>query len=198
MRPEPVEEDMDDDHPPDSTGYTLEMISPGHFRARLPSADYGDLLAGGQRVEVAMVVQRTPDWVLLQTRNHYPPGVFRLPLGRVGAGESPEEAARRELHEEANLVVGEIRHLFTLEYCLDEVSGDLRTEVYLITSPEGSLQPNQPSDAINAWREASLADLALLAREHERLDGEWRGWGLYRAALHRAAARVMCPDCPTE
>ena len=191
-------ERMDDDHPPDPGQYPLENISPGCFLVRLPSADYGDLLANGPRVEVAMVVQRAPDWVLLQTRDHYPPGLFRLPLGRVRAGETPEEAARRELHEEANLVVGEIRHLLTLRYKVEGVDGDPRTEVYLITSPEGSLHPNHPSDAINAWREASLADLALLAGEHERLDGEWRGWGLYRAALHRAVARVLCPHCPTK
>lgn len=191
-------EDMDDEHPPDPDEYTLENVSPGCFLVRLPGADYGDLLSEGQCVEVAMVIQRAPDWVLLQTRDHYPPGLFRLPLGRVRPGETPEDAARRELHEEANLVVGEIRHLFTLQYMIEGVDGDLRTEVYLITSPEGSLHPNVPSDAINAWREATLADLALLAREHERLDGDWHGWGLYRAALHRAAARVLCPDCPTE
>jgi ADP-ribose pyrophosphatase YjhB (NUDIX family) len=158
--------------------------APDRWRVRLPKLDYRTVLRPRRRGEVAMVIQRTPGWVLLQTKGHYPPGVFRLPTGTVHARETPEAAMLRELHEEANLVPGAVRRLCRVDYEITGGRKDFFTEVFLIEAPRGELKPNDPSEAIDAWREAMISELTTVAEELRRLDPPWRGWGLLRSVVH--------------
>jgi 8-oxo-dGTP pyrophosphatase MutT (NUDIX family) len=67
--------------------------------------------------EVALVLLVDPSGaVLLQQRDEdmaVSPNQWSLPGGRVEPGETPEEAARRELLEEAGLTAGELHPLWS-------------------------------------------------------------------------------------
>jgi 8-oxo-dGTP diphosphatase len=79
--------------------------------------------------------------VLVVTRGPGNRGAFGMPGGKVEAGESLEEAARRELHQETGLVAGPLVELYDgpsgdgIFWCTcffaSALSGDLRS------SPEG-------------------------------------------------------------
>jgi ADP-ribose pyrophosphatase YjhB (NUDIX family) len=131
-----------------------------------------------------MVIQRCPGWVLLQTKQHYPPGLFRLPTGSVHSEETVAAAMLRELHEEANLVPGGHRRLARLDYLVEDGRCDFFTEIFLIEGPRGELQPNDPKEAINAWREAPVSELSRIAGDLRSLEPPRQAWGLFRSVLH--------------
>ena len=138
-----------------------------------------------------MVIERTRGWVLLQTKAHYPPGIFRLPTGTIHARETADAAMLRELHEEANLVPGEFRRICRVEYEIDGGRKDFFTDVYLIEAPRGELRPNDAAEDINAWREAMLSELTSVAADLRRLDPPWQGWGIFRSVLHDLVPRLL-------
>lgn len=171
----------------------VEVTAAGtdRWRARLPKLDYRTVFRARRRGEVAMIIQRTPGWVLLQTKQHYPPGIFRLPTGTVHARETAEAAMLRELHEEANLVPGAVRRLCRVDYEITGGRRDFFTEVFLIESPSGELKPNDATEEINAWREAMISELATVAEELRRLDPPWQGWGLFRSVVHEIVPPLL-------
>ncbi len=169
-----------------------EYRGAGRFCVRLPGdQSYRTLLAPARPGEVAMLVEQAAGWMLLQTKSHYPPGIFRLPTGTMNPGETPEQAMLRELHEEANLTPGRYRRLLRLDYLVEGGRQDMSTHLFLVEQPSGQLKSNDPEEAIEAWREAPLHELDVIADELVRLSGEWKGWGMYRAVLHRLAAREL-------
>lgn len=62
---------------------------------------------------------------ILLIRNTYGPQHWTVPGGRIDSGETPEEAARREVQEEVGLPLGEVRFIgqfvTTREYKHDTV-----------------------------------------------------------------------------
>jgi mutator protein MutT len=72
-------------------------------------------------------------------RNH--PGQWALPGGRVDAGETPEETARRELHEELGLELGPDDALGRLDDFVTR-SGYVITPVVYWGGPARALHPN--------------------------------------------------------
>lgn len=191
---------MDGDQPLEAGGAPEVILDGERARVRLPDLDYRSLLRPRRHGEVAMVVERAPGWVLLQTKAHYPPGIFRLPTGTIHARESADAAMLRELHEEANLVPGAFRRLCHLEYEIEGGRKDFFTDIYLIEAPKGQLRPNDAAEEINAWREAMLSELPAIAADLRRLEPPWQGWGIFRSVLHELAARLLAsrPGPPLE
>lgn len=169
----------------------IEQVGEARYLAHLPDLDYLNLLAPHRQGEVAMVIQRTPGWVLLQTKAHYPPGTFRIPTGTVRKGEAVERTLLRELKEEANLTPGSQRELFMLDYDVEGGRKRFSTIAYLVERPEGELMPVDTSERIIAWREAQVSELANVARELRRLEPPRQGWGLFRSAVHQLLAQVL-------
>jgi 8-oxo-dGTP pyrophosphatase MutT (NUDIX family) len=169
----------------------LERLGGSRFRIRLPDIDYRTLFSPYRRSEVAMIIVRSPGWVLLQTKFHYPPGIFRLPTGTVHEGELAEDTMRRELYEEANLKPGRVRPLFHLEYDIEGGRTDFFTEAFVIEEPRGDLKPNDKEEKIEAWREAPVHELPSIAQDLRRLEAPWGGWGLFRSVIHDLAAELL-------
>jgi 8-oxo-dGTP diphosphatase len=68
-----------------------------------------------RRVAVVFLVDRQGR-ILMQHRDAHAkvsPNQWAVPGGRVEPGERPDEAARREIHEETGLTVDEIEHFWT-------------------------------------------------------------------------------------
>jgi ADP-ribose pyrophosphatase YjhB (NUDIX family) len=172
---------------------SIVSLGPERFQVQLPDMNYKQLLASHRRAEVAMVIQRTPGWVLLQTKLHYPPGLFRVPTGVIRKEETPDETMLRELREEANLTPGRHRRLFRLHYAVEGQRKDFFTEAFLIEAPQGELMPLDRTEAIIGWREAQVSELVEVARELRRLEPPRDGWGLFRSAVHQLRGRVLAP-----
>lgn len=93
------------------------------------------------------------DRVLLIQRNRKPYfGMWSLPGGRLEPGESPEEAAQREVLEEVGL------HCFRLMPIrrMELGTGNFLLQVYATEGFEGEIVA---SDEISAWRWVRLDEL---------------------------------------
>ena len=171
----------------------LTELDPGRFLARLPRGHYKSMTAPHRPAEVAMVIERAAGWILLQTKVHYPPGVFRIPTGAVQPGEQAEQAMLRELMEESNLIPGSHRVFLRLHYEVDGRRQSFHSDAFLIQRPRGELRPLDPHEGISAWREAPVRELDQVARELRQLAPPRHDWGVFRSALHQCVARVL-PD----
>jgi 8-oxo-dGTP pyrophosphatase MutT (NUDIX family) len=69
--------------------------------------------------ETAGVFVRDGDRFLFFERTMFPVAALTVPAGHVDAGESPERAALRELHEEAGWRAPGVRHIVT-----EDIPGD--------------------------------------------------------------------------
>ncbi len=138
------------------------------------------------RGEVIMAIVRPSGQVLLHTKNFYPPGVYRLPSGRVLWHEKVEEALRHEVHEETSLDVKIERFLGLLEYEFRCKANSLRFVSYIFQLRElgGDLCCRDDREGITDFREASVEDLSAIAQQLECLADQWQDWGTFRAIAH--------------
>ena len=79
------------------------------------------------------------------TRRFYP-GVWDVFGGHRKAGETLEEALRRELSEELGIVVTQGRFLLTAEEPNAEKYGEIRYHIYLVTEWSGEPENLQPKE----------------------------------------------------
>jgi 8-oxo-dGTP pyrophosphatase MutT (NUDIX family) len=145
-----------------------------------------------------MLIERVPGWLLLQTKSHYPAGVFRVPTGTIAPGESSDAALVRELLEEANLTPRSYWRLFRLCYTVDGGRNDFFSDAYVIQQPEGMLKPNDLDEQISGWREAQVSELETVADDLCCLEPPRHDWGKFRAVLHRLAAQHLHPQQESE
>jgi ADP-ribose pyrophosphatase YjhB (NUDIX family) len=88
----------------------------------------------GQIILAASVALRHGERLLLVERGRAPArGQFAFPGGRLEQGESPEEAARRELFEETGLVAGELTLFQVIDLGGDEDSNNVLFRLHVFT-----------------------------------------------------------------
>ena len=84
--------------------------------------------------------------VLLQHKavGRFGGGFWNAPGGKIADGESPEDAARREVLEETGLTIDELRDCGTVVFYLDGVDEpDIHIRVFVTGQFEGALQANE-------------------------------------------------------
>jgi 8-oxo-dGTP diphosphatase len=100
--------------------------------------------------------------VLLVRRGRAPgKGLHAFPGGRVEPGETLEEAARRELHEETGLAAGVLAPLTTVAIPDDAGRPAFELTVFLGTDATGELTPGDDADEAAWFDAAGVAALAL-------------------------------------
>ncbi len=151
--------------------------------------------------EVCMVVRRPNGRLLTMTKTFYPRGVSRLPTGGINHGEPILAALLRETLEETGLQV-ELRSFlaavayhtrkaqdapvfYTFAFLLDEMGGTL-----------GTLDEAERVEAFYEVEPATLPELAVKLEHVEdvystEIDGRWRDWGYFRAAIHRVVWEAL-------
>lgn len=164
--------------------------APLRVHESLPDGAF-DPLRSPRTGEVALVVLRKNGRVLLNTKDFYPDGAFRIPTGGIQAGESVEAALWRETGEETNLDVEVARFLAVITYDVPERPRAFTTYAFLLREVGGELRVNDPDERISGWREVDVAELKGVAERLAGLDGEWRGWGVFRSVVHRVVGELL-------
>jgi ADP-ribose pyrophosphatase YjhB (NUDIX family) len=185
----------------------LEQLADAYGQPLLRATDLGnsnlfDPLNRTDRYgEVCMVVRRPNGRLLTMTKTFYPRGVSRLPTGGINHGEPILAALLRETLEETGLQV-ELRSFlaavayhtrkaqdapvfYTFAFLLDEMGGTL-----------GALDEAERVEAFYEVEPASLPELAARLEQVEdiystEIDGRWRDWGYFRAAIHRVVWEAL-------
>lgn len=118
-------------------------------------------------VDVIIFTLRENDLqVLLIKRGHSPfEGMWAIPGGFVGLGESLESAAKRELEEETGVRDVYLEQLYTFGDLNRDPRGRVITVAYFALVPADAVQPHAGHDASDA-RWWSVYDLPSLAFDH--------------------------------
>lgn len=150
--------------------------------------------------EVCMVIRRPAGTLLLSTKTFYPPGAYRLPTGGIAVGEGIEAALRRESHEETGLETVLRRFLAVISYrARGEPAPCFHTFAFLLDETGGTLGSLDPDEEILDYREVAPAELptvadalsAIASSPGDRIAGDWRDWGRFRAAVHRVVHQAL-------
>ncbi len=112
----------------------------------------------GLRLAVSVVVYQESRFLLVERANNPGKGMSAFPGGKVEAGESLKDAARRELLEETGLTAGEIRPL--TQVTIHGAAGGFLLHVFLAESVTGDLVAGDDAAAA-CWH--SLEELNALA-----------------------------------
>jgi len=159
-----------------------------HHQLRIDSVFAQDMARASQTRsgEVVLVLQREDGRVLLHTKAFYPADTWRLPTGGIKLGESPPEAARREILEETSLPAQLTGLLGVLHY--DLLVGEQRIPftsfVFLANTPGGTPAGQDANEAITGYCWVQPAELETVALQLRHLDSAWHTWGLFRALAH--------------
>ncbi len=150
--------------------------------------------------EVCMVIRRPSGRLIVAIKDFYPAGCYRLPTGGVGHGEPIAAGLWRELAEETGLKVAIARFLAVVEYATDATLPPLfGTFAFLLDADDSPIVTSDPDERIADWREVTVAELTDLASALEAapdvddaaIGGNWRDWGMFRGAAHRAVLAAL-------
>jgi 8-oxo-dGTP pyrophosphatase MutT (NUDIX family) len=145
--------------------------------------------------EVVLAVRRPDARLLLHTKPFYPPGTWRMPTGGVEWGETPEQAAKREIVEETGLPaeLAQLLGLLTYEVTAGDESPPLHlaSAVFLSLAPDQQPAKRDPQEQISGYRWALAEELDAVTEQLRRLPADWRDWGVYRALAHEFVAFAL-------
>ncbi|HOQ98287.1 MAG TPA: NUDIX hydrolase [Anaerolineae bacterium] len=141
--------------------------------------------------EVVLVIHRSGGRVVLQTKQFYPPGTYRLPSGGIEPGEALLDAVRREMREETGLEARIERFLGALCYRFRRAgrAEERASYVFLLGGGAQPLASHDAAERISGFREVPSEELSAVAAQLESLPGEWAVWGRFRALVHRFVRR---------
>ncbi|MFC7626101.1 NUDIX hydrolase [Microlunatus sp. GCM10028923] len=110
--------------------------------------------------ETSVVLVRDPSGRVLLVRQNYGQRFFGLPGGKIEDGESPGEAAMRELFEETGLRTESVTPHSVHELTYPVTGGRYRAHVFTAESLSGTPGVQQPSEISSvAWYDpAALPD----------------------------------------
>ena len=163
---------------------------PALVTEHLPTGAFNPL-ASPRTGEVAMVIVRKNGGILLNTKDFYPEGVYRIPTGGGKPGEPVAAALLRETAEETNLDVEVAWFLAVITYHARGREAPFTTYAFLLREAGGELKVNDPEEGISGWREVPASDLKGVAEQLAGLEGEWTGWGAFRSVVHRVVGELM-------
>jgi 8-oxo-dGTP pyrophosphatase MutT (NUDIX family) len=186
-------------HPPPTTQQIGDLAArygpPLRAVLHLPDSTFSPLTKDDRTGEVCMVVRRRSGGLLAARKMYYPPGVHRLLTGGIDHGETIEDALCRETHEETGLETVIRRFLGVVNYTAVPGAPPLgfATYAFLLDETGGELRPQDEEEQIASFREVLPTDLPAMAQAlehlpaeyHPELEGQWRPWGMFRAAAHR-------------
>lgn len=153
---------------------------PEEFDHTLADASFRPL-NGRRTAEVAMAVRRPNGKILLQTKESYPPGVFRIPTGGLKRREGIESALLRETAEETALEVEIRQFVAILTYRCAPQEIHFRSYLFLLEETGGTLQEEDPEEGITGWTEADFDQLAATAGQLRAIEKSWQNWGRFRS-----------------
>ena len=123
---------------------------------------------------VGIAAMPSPDsvWLVRQYRHAVPGWLWELPAGSVDDGERPEDAARRECHEELGLVAGDAQRIGELiplpGYC-SEVMTFFRMTALRTPGPDDPAAHQDEDEDIEA-RAFTFAEVRRMVRSGEIRD----------------------------
>ena len=158
----------------------------------LPTVDFPPL-SGRRTGEVAMAIRRPDDTILLQTKEFYPDGTYRLPTGGIKEGEDVEHALLREVHEESNLDVEVEQLVAAIEYLSPDGRANFRTYLFLLRELGGELKVNDPKERISGWEQRDVPGLRRAIEELRAVDQGWQRWGHFRALAIEVLLEALEP-----
>lgn len=152
--------------------------------------------------EVCMVIRRPGGALLLSIKRFYPRGAYRLPTGGIGHDERILDALVRETEEETGLATEVRRFLGAIAYRAESTPSAaplFHTFAFLLDETGGTLAPQDDAEEIEEYIEVPASELRTVARRLEslasarsdRIEGDWRAWGRFRAVVHRVVADAL-------
>ncbi|GEM_PF-6617456 len=148
------------------------------------------LSEGKRRAEVLFVLKRRRnggDEILLINRKPYPPDAYRLPTGGLEDGESPVEAAIREIYEETGYRIADPGLLGLVDYTLHGPGFEntrFVSYIFMGHVPAAQEPVAADPDEIAAYRWVSPESLNQVAAHLRTLPPDWVYWGRFRAASY--------------
>lgn len=135
----------------------------------------------GRAHDITLFIFQGADLVVIH-KNTHPPGIYRAPSGGVHPGESLEEGAKREAHEETGLEVELERYLLRARVVFTCRGQKIEwwSHVFSARATGGELEPLDKKE-IGQVRLASLEEVRTGLQDLMRRAGS--GGLAYRAAL---------------
>lgn len=155
---------------------------------------------GFKRGALAILAIFQNDKLVLSRKHAYPDNVYRLLGGGIDSGESPKEAARRELYEETSLKLpsDRVNHQAQLNFKLNESSTNTNyvftVELFIVSLENETLVPSDDIDIIDSFtREQAQEKVSLFKNLSTELVSpkkdlnsfRWSDWGELFFTVHQ-------------